>query len=85
MDKGLYKELAERLRDEYGVNTDKLRVCHSARSRSASWVTKYPTCALRAPGADVVPAAGRQLRHTWSSASLAGQRPAPSEAGYLRV
>ncbi|MBN5052035.1 lipocalin family protein, partial [Stenotrophomonas maltophilia] len=25
MDKGLYKELAERLRDEYGVNTDKLK------------------------------------------------------------
>ncbi|WP_049426205.1 lipocalin family protein, partial [Stenotrophomonas maltophilia] len=25
MDKALYKELAERLRDEYGVNTDKLK------------------------------------------------------------
>ena len=29
MDKALYKELAERLRDEYGVNTDKLGACRS--------------------------------------------------------
>ena len=67
MDKALYKELAERLRDEYGVNTDKLKRVPQHRSRSGSWVTKYRTCVDRTW--DCRPAAGTTERD-------AGRRPA---------